>query len=320
MKKTEKRNWSDYNRKLVRNGRLIFEISEEILRDWYYKGKRKQGGKKIYSDALIEAALIIKEYLGKALRQTQGFLQGLINRLNLNLKIPDYSTLSRRCQNLNPKLYRKIKEIQKDNTGLTIALDSTGLTVFSRTAWQCEKHGAGKRSSRDKWRKLHVAVCTDTGEILSAVYTHADVNDCEPVKLLLDDAHENIAAVCADLAYDTVDVRQEIYKRQAKQLIPPKKTAVISTDNRKIPYRLRPVLRERDEAIAYIKHNLVNGDAAPATANWKKNTGYHRRSIAETAMWRIKAHTSDRLTFRREDNRATQSIIKCSLLNRLLAE
>ena len=48
---------------------------------------------------------------------------------------------------------------------------------------------------------------------------------------------------------------------------------------------------------------------------WKQQSGYHRRSLAETAMFRLKTIFGNQLTSRKFDNQLVEAIIKCRALN-----
>ena len=65
----------------------------------------------------------------------------------------------------------------------------------------------------------------------------------------------------------------------------------------------------RDEALRAIRHH---GREA-----WKRNVGYHRRSLAETAMFRIKTLFGDRLSAHLFDSQATEAFLRCRALNQM---
>ena len=76
------------------------------------------------------------------------------------------------------------------------------------------------------------------------------------------------------------------------------------------------ILKERDEAIRYIRDNIAKAtDLENARSLWKKKVGYHQRSLVETTMYQIKAHCGDRLTNKKEKTRDVQSLIKCKVIN-----
>jgi hypothetical protein len=314
MKKyREKRNWSHYNRKLKKIARIDFFISEEAIEKWEYNGKRKPGGKIIYSDHVIELCLIIREFYKFAYRQTQGFIESVLHYMKIEVATPDYSTMSRRCGKLKVSIRNKLLNCKREGS-LVVAVDSTGLSLYSGTEWNRIKHRNEKTSPFTKWRKLHIAIDTGTGEILSSLYGAGSANDGQYLPELLEAIEDPISAVCGDMAYDTVNCRKAIYEKGARQLIPPLRGARLSQNNKNIR-KYKKILQERDDAINYINNNTVNADKSLARAAWKKKVGYHMRSLIESTMLQIKQHCRDRITNRNEQNRIVQSQIKCKIVN-----
>lgn len=312
-----KRNWSDYNQKLKKIARIDFFISERAIEQWHYQGKRSSGGKILYSNHVIELCLLIKEFYHLAYRQTEGFISSVFELMQLKLPIPDYTTVSRRAGSLEISFYNR--NITKANReAMVIAIDSTGLSLYTRSDWNHVRHNVKKQHGYEKWRKLHIAIDVKTGEIQGSKYTKPMANDGPELPGILDAIEADVSAVCADMAYDTVNCRKAIQAKGARQLIPPIRQARVSRKNRSIR-RYREILYERDEAIEYIKHNTINGDQSLARASWKEKSGYHARSLIETTMWQIKAHCSDQLTNKREDTRATQAKIKCKAVNLIVS-
>src|SRR3712207_645931 len=60
--------------------------------------------------------------------------------------------------------------------------------------WEEEKHGRARRS----WRKLHLAVDADTGEIVACTLTDNAADDAGQVPALLGQIEGKIASVAAD--------------------------------------------------------------------------------------------------------------------------
>ena len=50
---------------------------------------------------------------------------------------------------------------------------------------------------------------------------------------------------------------------------------------------------------------------------WKKESGYHRRSLSETAMFRFKSLFGGTLSNRIFDHQVTEAIIKCQAINKM---
>ncbi len=78
-----------------------------------------------------------------------------------------------------------------------LTIDTTDLQVYGEVEWKVKKHGMdGKRRV---WRKLHIAVDTNTHEIIDA-----DLNtDGEIISNLLKQTHRSTLAGYGDCAYDT---------------------------------------------------------------------------------------------------------------------
>jgi hypothetical protein len=233
--------------------------------------------------------------------------------MRLNLAIPDYTTVSRRASRLNVLLRNK-DLVKKKKEAIVVAIDSTGLSLYTHTEWNRRKHEKNKVPGYEKWRKLHVAINVKTGEILDSKYTKSTANDGPELPSMLDCIEEEISGVCGDMAYDTVNCREAIRLKKARQLIPPNRHARVSSKNRNIR-KHKDTLKERDEAIEYINHNKINGDPSLARTSWKEKSGYHARSLVETTMWQIKSHSSDYLSNKTEQTRAVQARIKCKIVN-----
>ena len=62
-----------------------------------------------------------------------------------------------------------------------------------------EKHGTKTRRS---WRKLHIGMDANTGEIVAAALTTNDVDDASQVGPLLDQMEGSLASFTGDGAYD----------------------------------------------------------------------------------------------------------------------
>ena len=176
QKYREERNWSQYNQKLKKIAKIEFFISEEAIQNWYYNDKQKQGSKVLYSDHAIECCLLMREFYQLPYRQTQGFVESVFSSLSVDLKIPDYTTLSRRAAALKVCLRNK-DLVKKTKEALIVAIDSTGLSLYTHTEWNRRKHQQNKMPGYERWRKLHVIVNVKTGEILDSHYTRSTAND-----------------------------------------------------------------------------------------------------------------------------------------------
>ncbi len=328
MKIRKKRNWSQYNQRLIKIARVDFYLSPESIDNWYYSGRRDAGGKRLYSDYVIELSLLLKEFYNLGYRQTQGFISSILFMSGYkDIISPNYTTLSRRCESLALDIRSKagfrlsrLRNLSDNNEPIVVAIDSTGLSLYSYSDWHNLKHKEQSIKNIDRWRKLHLAIDVKSGEILSAIPTNSREHDCRHLPKLLDkiDDDINITAVCADMAYDNIDCRKAILQKKAQQLIPPRRK---SQEYRRNNYYKKiikdeDILKERDEAIKYINDNTTTDiSKEQARSLWKRKVGYHQRSLVETTMYQIKAHLKDKLTNKKESTRNVQSLIKCKVIN-----
>ena len=77
-----------------------------------------------------------------------------------------------------------------------LLVDSTGLKLCGPGEWLIEKKPAAR--TRRCWRKLHIGVDADTGQIIAAELTSKDVDDGSQVGPLLDQIDGPIASFTAD--------------------------------------------------------------------------------------------------------------------------
>ena len=288
-------NWGDYNRALVARGSITLWIDDEVLAGWRATGGR---GRR-YGDAAILCALSLRAVFGLTLRQTQGFLASLVRLLGLAIEVPHYSTFCRRAGGIAvPRLPRPV-----GGGPLHLAIDATGLKVHGEGEWKVRVHGKDRRRV---WRKLHLGVDTATGEILAHALTESQVHESSELPGLLAGIDAPIAAVYGDGAYDAFDIHTAILARGARPVIPPRKGAAISP-----PPRLKDPPPTRGAAVARI---VEIGRKA-----WKQETGYHRRSLVETAMFRYKTVIGPGLSARTLDNQRAEVAVAVRCLNRLTA-
>ena len=89
-------NWPDYDATLVRRGELTVWLTEEAIASWYAPATGERGGQPIYSAIAIDTALTLRLVFHQPLRQTEGLLRSIAALLDIDIAIPDHTTLSRR--------------------------------------------------------------------------------------------------------------------------------------------------------------------------------------------------------------------------------
>src|SRR6202790_5197460 len=286
-------NWPDYDAALVRRGSLTVWLTEEAIAGWHAPAISKRGGQPVYSDLAIETGLASRLVLRLGLRQIEGTLGSIAQLLGVAIRIPDHTTFSRRGDGLT----LLTKPVERGEP-LHLLIDSTGLKMYGEGEWLEEKHG---KRSRRHWRKLHIAIDADSHGIVAVALTTDEVGDITAVPDLLAPTDGSVASGTADGAYDADVVYDEISKRHpdADVIIPPRPTATVSDSG----------TTRRDVHLRTIeKHGRIG---------WQRRSGYCRRSLVETAMFRYKTIIGRRLHARTLPNQKTEARIGCEVLNRM---
>ena len=310
------RNWSEYNKSLVKRGHLLLSFDSDYLERLYYHSPRQRGGQKIYSPQMYEYLLSIKVFFRLPWRATVGFARGLLKNTfpNKLVLVPDYAHASRACRTL--KL--KVKPIGLETQGcLNIAFDSTGVNVYSTSGYHQRKHGKeGLHRKREQWKKVHLAVDLDSMQIVSMAYTESNVNDCEVVNELWDSISNPIESIRADGAYDTFDVYERGHAEGAQIIVPPAITSKAQDELKNPPKIEKDYLVPRDETIHFIRTFETFEEGLK---EWKIGSGYHQRSLVETTMFRLKRIFGFHLCLKSDEGRRNELIAKINLLNQMAA-
>ncbi|PMM88405.1 transposase, partial [Vibrio sp. 10N.261.46.E8] len=208
------------------------------------------------------------------------------------LSCPHYTCISRRAKQVEVSFKTKTRGAIQH-----LAIDATGLKVYGEGEWKVKKHGTdGKRRV---WRKLHIAVDTNTHEIIAAELSLSTVTDGEVLPNLLKQTRRSILEVSGDGAYDTRTCHAAIKMKRAVAFIPPREGAAFWE-------RGHP----RNFAVGCQKLYGSN-------KYWKERYGYHRRSLSETAMYRVKQLLGGRLSLRNYNAQEGETYAMIKALNKL---
>jgi hypothetical protein len=205
----------------------------------------------------------MKVLFGTALRQMTGFAESLLRMVGLASAVPDFSTLSRRQKAVAVSIpYRG------SQGPLNHLIASTGIEAEGEGEGQACKHGG---ATRRLWRKIHIGVDERTLEIRAIEITGSGVGDAPILPELLGQlsADVEIGSVTADGAHDTRKWHDAVADRGAHAVIPPRKD-------------VKPWKPSTAGAIA--RNEALRASKYLGRAIWRKWSGYHRRSRAETKM------------------------------------
>jgi hypothetical protein len=289
-------NWRDYDAAPRNRGSLTIWFTEEALAGWKAQPRTTPGGQRHYSDLAIETALTLRAIFRLALRQSEGLIGSIMRLLDIDLPVPDHTTLSRRASGLPVDGHGRIGTDE-----LHLIVDSTGLKLRGAGEWLFEKHGTAKRRS---WRKLHIGIDADSGEIVAFDLTDKDVDDALHVAPLLDQLAGAPASFMGDGAYDRACVLEGVLARNpnAKFIVPPCKGAATGPTVATSP-------TQGDQHVLTVD--------AHGRMNWQKTTGYNRRSKVEASISRYKRVIGDTLKSRDDARRVTEVAIAIKSLNRM---
>ena len=117
-------NWPEYDAAPVKRGSLTVWMTEEAIAAWQAPATGKRGGQPIYSAIAVETSLALRLVFHQPLRQTEGLLRSIVDALEINIPIPDHTTLSRRGGGLTilPKRVDRAEPLH-------LLVDSTGLKI-----------------------------------------------------------------------------------------------------------------------------------------------------------------------------------------------
>jgi Transposase DDE domain len=243
-------------RALRRRRSLTIWFTEAAIAAWQVKPQTTHGGQPHYSALAIATGLTLRAVFRLVLCQTEGLIGSIIGLHGLDLAVPDHSTLSRRAGTL------QMGRPRPGNDPMHRLVDSTGLKLCGAGERLVEKHGTRTRWA---WRKLHIGVDANTGEIVAAELTN-DVHDGSQVGPLLDQVAGPLASFTGDGAYDRDDVCDAVTERhpEAAVVVPPRSNAAPSAIAETAP-------TQRDRHLQLI--------AERGRIGWQKAAGYNRPCV-----------------------------------------
>jgi Transposase DDE domain len=293
-------NWPAYDASLRQRGSLTVWVTDEAIAAWRAAPRTTRGGQAWYSPLAILTALTLRTVFDLALRQTAGLIGSIIGLLGLPLAVPDHSTLSRRAETLAVPQPRSGTSVGTEP--LHLLVDSTGLKLCGAGEWLVEKHGTKTRRS---WRKLHIGMDANTGEIIAAALTTNDADDACQIGPLLDQVAGPVASFTGDGAYDQDSVYRAVIDRDpdAALVVPPRSTAAPS---------------ETAETEPTQRHRHLQRIAEKGRMGWQKVSGYSKRSRVEAAIGRYKQVIGDGLRFRKDGRRTTEVGVAIRILTQML--
>ena len=200
------------------------------------------------------------------------------------------------------RLLRKKLRIPKaaSTQPIHLMIDSTGLRIHVGNARKPPKQRA--------WRKLHIAVDRETGNIVASELTASRARDATRVPALLTQIQAPLVSVAAESACDKEAVYEAIEAhspgRRTRVVIPPQRNATLSRNS-------TTAMQERDRHIRAIERH--------GRREWYKLSGYTKRSMVENAVYRYKAIIGPEMRARTLARQRVEHRIGCEILNKMAA-
>ncbi|EWY35948.1 hypothetical protein N825_32120 [Skermanella stibiiresistens SB22] len=88
----------------LRRGNLTLWVGNEAIVAWRPAPRTTPGGQARHSETAIETALMVRLVFHQPLRQTEGLLGSPLDLMDVDLSVPDHTTISRRAARLTPAL------------------------------------------------------------------------------------------------------------------------------------------------------------------------------------------------------------------------
>lgn len=287
-------NWSSYNQSLIERGNVTLWVNVDSLSCWFASERTGQGRPLLYSDSCILVCLVLRTRYHLPLRSAQGFVQGLLHLLGVELPVPSYTQVCRRARRLHVDLC-----VVRGKGAIDVVLDATGLKIYGEGEWKMRTHG---KSYRRTWRKLHLCLDPKSQQIQAMELTDDHVIDARPAPRLLSKVGR-VNRVYGDGAYGSLPVLAAVRKQGGKSLIA-------------LPWHYG--LAKETGPGETERNRLVRARwKAGGKGEWKKLSGYHRRSLVETAISRLKRFFGGSLLSRTWENQQVEAQIQVRLLNEL---
>lgn len=297
------KNGKAYDLALIKRGDIRNFLTPKVLMKWFSEQGSTGGRPQCYSDICIELILTIRYAYGLSLRGAQGLVCSIFEMANINLPVPHYSTVCKRQASLQVKIQRKIKYLRKKTEGVEIPLDlifdSTGLKGYGEGEWKIKVHDKTKARC---WSMLHIAMCPDTFQIMDMDLKSNRSADCKMLPIILGRIKRSskIGKVYGDKGYTSIACFEAIANCGGQAIIDIQRGV-------KRRAGTSPGHKQRNNILLEMKSFGRKG--------WKTRSGYHRRSLVETQMFRWKKILGPSLSSRKSANQKIEARIKAKILN-----
>ena len=286
--------WKEIDERIIRRGDLILDASTLMnhAKELKTMNKKRIGRPYTISHSYIKLLTAVRYLYQMPYRQLEGFMRAL-HKLLPELPTGDYSGLRRRIlvQPVDPYIH-----LSGSTEPVTIAVDSTGISVHKAGGWVERKHGKKRH-----YVKLHFAVNTETHEVVGMEVSTDEEHDVRRLPGLMEESGRNVRAsrLLGDCAYDSSRVYDLLEGLGVEAVVKPKRNARSDTG---------PSIRSR--SVGMIREL--------GYSTWQEFTGYGRRWAVETVYSSFKRLFGECSLARDMGNIVKELAGKVSLYNMLV--
>lgn len=292
------RNWREYTAARRTRGSLTFWCDRAVLAGWVVRERTgRRGRSPTYSDGAIACLLTFQALYHLSLSATVGLMRSLLvlwGGAAAALPVAHEATLCRRRRTLAVAL-----PVAVPPGPIHLVVDTTGVKVYGEGEWQVRQHGWTKHRT---WVKLHLGVDAATHELRVVGVTSPHVGDATYFPTLLAQEPAPLAQVTGDGAYEGRACYAAVAARpeQPCAVFPPRRERAAGRPPRppsggqRVPrrrnrqYRLKLWQHGNTHAPPLARDAHVRRIRRVGRRRWQQEVGYHRRSLAETAVFRLK--------------------------------
>ena len=290
------RDWQAQDARSAAKGSLTLIYSQEVLRPAKKQEAVGRGRPRLYDEEQVKAAVFVKLLTRFSYRATEAFLKTLSAMLGASCPVADYSTLSRRFSKLSLDL--SAPAVIQDKV---LLVDSTGFKLSGEGEWKVRQHGKTQRRS---WKKVHVLVEYETGQIVSMEVTAHTVHDGPVLSRLLPN-HLPGCVIHGDGAYASKQLHDTVDQKGAELVSRPAYNTRLWSANPS-----KPFVNKRNQHVREIRAHGLRG--------WAKISGYGRRSLVEVTMHQLKSYFSHKISSKSPNSVQNELRAYGLLLNDLL--
>ncbi len=274
--------------------------------------KDKVGKPYSFSNTLIIAAFAIKCVFKIGYREAAGNVKDFLESISVKL-YPDFRTVQWRISQMKRDGIKFMMQL-RGKSELKVIIDASGVKSKNDGEYRTVKYGKIK-----VWEEIHVAIDRTTHKILNMDITKNDIKDTEEFIPLIKPIIKmnQVDTVTTDGGYDSEQNFEYCDDNNIRTLIPVHINAIKGKHKRK---RIEEQLgRSFGRGFPGRNMYLTEEIRRQNQDRWKKNSGYHLRSLVETFFSVFKGAFGEYTFSTNHKMKEKELLLKAVIYNQFLA-